>query len=96
MSSSLKGFFEKRSETLLLNYRLEREKYTRLVETFLDIYISIVIAAPMIFLLLLVMIFISGIEVQLSSSLISVIFVGGVAILNIVFLVFLQTKQPAY
>mgnify|MGYP001559664394 CR=1 FL=1 len=94
--ANLKEFFEKRSETLLMNYRLEREKYTRLVETFLDIYISIVIAAPMIFLLLLVMIFISGIEVQLSSGLISVIFVGGVALLNIVFLVFLQTKQPAY
>ncbi len=94
--ADLKEFFEKRSETLLLNYRLEREKYTRTVETFLDIYISIVVAAPMIFMLLLVMILISGVDIQLTSFQISLIFVFGVALLNVVFLIFLQTKQPAY
>ncbi len=94
--ADLKEFFEKRSETLLLNYRIEREKYTRTVETFLDIYISIVVAAPMIFMLLLVMILISGVDIQLTSFQISLIFVFGVALLNVVFLIFLQTKQPAY
>ncbi|MFH1425724.1 MAG: type II secretion system F family protein [archaeon] len=94
--ASLSGFFEKRSESLLLSYRLEREKYTRLVETFLDIYISVVIAAPMIFLLLMVMMTVSGIGVGFSSAQLSLISVFGIALLNVVFLVFLQMKQPSY
>jgi len=94
--ANLSEFFEKRAETLLLSYRLEREKYTKLVETFLDIYISIVIAAPMIFLLLLIMMTVSGINIGLTPFQISVIAVLMIAILNIVFLVFLHAKQPSY
>ncbi|MBI5803614.1 type II secretion system F family protein [Candidatus Pacearchaeota archaeon] len=94
--ASLQEFLEKRSETLLLNYRLEREQYTKLVETFLDIYISVVIAAPMIFLLLIIMISISGIQIGFSSGQISLISVLGIAVLNILFITFLQIKQPIY
>ncbi|MBU0760640.1 MAG: type II secretion system F family protein [Nanoarchaeota archaeon] len=94
--ADLSEFFEKRAETLLLGYRIEREKYTQLVETFLDIYISVVIAAPMIFLLLLVMMAVSGMGVALSSFQISVLAVLIIAVLNIVFLLFLQMKQPSY
>lgn len=94
--ADLSEFFEKRAETLMLNYRLERERYTKVIETFLDIYISIVIAAPMIFLLLLVMMLISGIEIGLTSLEITFISVAGVALLNVFFLVFLQLRQPTY
>lgn len=94
--AQLRQFFEKRAESLLLGYRLEREKYTRLVETFLDIYISIVIAAPMIFLLLLVMMAISGIGVSLTPVQISLLAVFTISILNLAFLVFLHVKQPSY
>src|SRR3989344_4615774 len=65
---SLPNFFDKRSESLLLNYRLEREKYTKSAETFMDIYISVVIAAPTVLLLLLIMISISGIQIGFSTS----------------------------
>ena len=94
--ANLSDFFEKRSEGLLLTYRLEREKYTKVVETFLDIYISIVIAAPMIFLLLLVMISISGIQVGLSSSQLGIVSVLGIGVLNLFFIMFLQLRQPGY
>ncbi|MBU0907815.1 MAG: type II secretion system F family protein [Nanoarchaeota archaeon] len=94
--TNLSEFFEKRSETLLLSYRLDRQKYTRLVETFLDIYISIVIAAPMVFLLLIIMMAISGLNVGLGPSQISILSVAAIAVLNVVFLMFLQMKQPAY
>src|SRR3989338_823094 len=90
----LKEFFKKRSEGLLLGYRLEREKYSKLSETFLDIYISVVIAAPMIFLLLLVMMTISGIQVGFTSVQLSIVGVLGIGILNFFFIVFLQLKQP--
>ena len=88
------GFFEKRAESLLFDYKIEREKRTKSAETFMDIYISIVIAAPMIFMLLLMMMKISGLGIALSSNMISLIMVVGVAIINVGFLVFLQLKQP--
>jgi len=94
--ANISEFLEKRAESLLLNYRLEREGYTKLVETFLDIYISVVIAAPMIFLLLLIMMLISGIDIGLSSIQITLLSVAGIAVLNIFFLVLLQVKQPSY
>ncbi len=89
-------FFEKRAETLLLNYRLERERYTKVAETFMDIYISVVIASPMILMLLLVMISVSGISVPFSISELTLIIVSIVAFINIIFLGFLQVKQPGY
>jgi pilus assembly protein TadC len=94
--ANLTEFFEKRAETLLFEYRLEREKYTKLVETFLDIYISVVIAAPMILLLLLVMMAISGISSGLGPFQLSVLSVSVISILNMIFLIFLHAKQPTY
>lgn len=90
----LAAFFEKRSQTLLLDYRLQREKSTKSAETFIDIYISIVIAAPMILMLLLTMIQVSGLGVSLSPSLISLIMVLGVTLINVGFLIFLRLRQP--
>ena len=95
---NLSEFFEKRAETLLVSYRLEREKFTHIAEMFMDIYISVVIAAPMILMLLLVMIGVampnatSGFSIEMITFLI--VFV--IALINSVFLIFLQIKQPAY
>ncbi|MEK6855245.1 MAG: type II secretion system F family protein [Nanoarchaeota archaeon] len=94
--ASLPEFFEKRAETLLLNYRLDREKYTKTAETFLDIYISLVIAAPMVFLLLFIMIMLAGFNVGLSSLQLSLLVILGVALLNILFLILLHLRQPTY
>ena len=90
----LAGFFNKRSETLLLEYRLEREKYTKSAETFMDIYISVVIAAPMILMLLLMMMKISGLGVALSTSMITLMMILGVSMINVVFITFLHLSNP--
>jgi len=90
----LRKFFDKRAQTLLFDYKLERERYTKLSETFMDIYISVVIASPMILMLLLMMMKISGLGLSFSSSMISLIMVLGVVVINIAFLVFLYLKQP--
>ncbi len=89
----LPEFFEKRSQTLLFEHRLEREKRIKSSETFMDIYISVVIAAPMILMLVLMMMKISGLGVSLSTTLITIIMVVGVTIVNIIFLTFLHLKQ---
>ncbi len=89
-------FFEKRADSLLLEYRLEREKFTKTTETFMDIYISIVIAAPMILLMLLIMVGVSGIQTGFNVTQLTLAIIGVIAIINVLFLTFLHFKQPTY
>jgi len=91
----LPEFFDKRAQTLLFEYRIEREKQTKAAETFMNIYISVVIFAPMIFMILLMMMKISGLGIQLSASMITLIMVLGVSMINVAFLVYLHLKQPS-
>jgi len=90
---NLSEFFDKRASSLLFDYRLDREKETKSAETFMDIYISVVIAAPMILMLLLIMMKISGIGISLSTGMITFIISSAVAVVNIGFLTLLQMKQ---
>ncbi|MCW8966506.1 MAG: type II secretion system F family protein [Candidatus Pacearchaeota archaeon] len=92
---NLEEFFSKRAEGLLFEYRIEREKRTRSAETFMDIYISVVIAAPMILMLLLMMMKVSGLGLQLSAGMITLIMVLGITVVNAAFLTFLHLKQSA-
>lgn len=93
----LKTFFEKRAESLLLQYRIEREKFAKVAETFMDLYISVVIAAPMILLLLLIMISVSGINVGgLQPSQMTALILVVVAAVNVIFLWVITLRQPSY
>ncbi|MCX6746543.1 MAG: type II secretion system F family protein [Candidatus Pacearchaeota archaeon] len=92
---NLAEFFEKRSNSLLFEYRLDIEKQTKAAETFMDIYISVVIAAPMILMLLLMMMKISGLGMSLSTSMITILMIVGVSFINLLFLVFLHLKNPS-
>ena len=90
----LYSFFEKRSQTLLFDYHLDREKQTKTAETFMDIYISVVIAAPMILMLLFVMMKVSGLGISISTGMLTFLVAGGVTLINVFFIIFLQLKQP--
>tara|TARA_Y100000034_G_scaffold127095_1_gene179356 strand:+ start:320 stop:1648 length:1329 start_codon:yes stop_codon:yes gene_type:complete len=89
----LPKFFDERAKSLLFEYNLEKEKSTRAAETFMDIYISVVIATPMILMLLLIMMQISGLGIALSTSMITLMMILGVSIINIIFLTFLHIRQ---
>ncbi len=89
----LPAFFDKRSQTLLFENRLEQEKKTKAAETFMDMYISLVVAAPMILMILLMMMKISGLGISMSTQMITVVMVMAVAGINAVFLTFLQLKR---
>lgn len=93
---NLPDFFDKRAETLLIDYKLEKEKSTKMAESFMDIYISVVIAAPMILMLLMILMSVGIMGGGLSLTALTVIILSIVALINIVFLAFLQIKQPAY
>ncbi|MEM3092003.1 MAG: type II secretion system F family protein [Candidatus Pacearchaeota archaeon] len=91
---NIPDFFEKRAQTLLFEHRLDMERQAKTAETFMDIYISVVIAAPMILMLLLIMMRISGFGISLSPLMITLIMVLSVTMVNIMFLTFLHLKQP--
>lgn len=93
---NLSEFFEKRAETLLGGYRLERERFTQVAGTFMDIYISVVIATPMILMLLLVMLSLTGIQTGFTPLAMGFIIILLIALVNTFFLAFLQIKQPTY
>jgi len=90
-------FLDKHAETLLFDFRLEREKYTKTSETLMDIYISIVIAAPMIMLMLFVIMGSTGMYfLGLTTEVMSFLIILSIVILNIGFLLFLRMKQPVF
>jgi len=89
----LAGFFEERAETLLFNYRISQERSSRAAETFMDIYISLLIAAPMILMLLLIIMKISGLGITMSFLTLSFLISLVVTIVNVIFLVFLHLKK---
>lgn len=93
---SFSDFFNKRAETLLLDYRLERQKYTKTAETFMDIYISVVIAAPMILMLFLILLTIGNFNIGLSTGQLTLLIILVTATINIFFLIFLHLNQPTY
>jgi len=93
----LHEFLDKHAETLLFDYKLEREKYTKTSETFMDIYISIVIAAPMILLMLFVIMGSTGMYFMgLTTEIMSILIIMIIIFLNIGFLMFLKLKQPIF
>ncbi len=96
VGGDINKFFEKRAESLLLEYRLEREKSIKTAETFMDLYISVVIATPMILLMLMVIIAVSKVQTGYNPGQLNIAIIGIVAIVNILFLAFLHMKQPAY
>ena len=89
----LSGFFEERAETLLFNYRIAQERDSKTAETFMDIYISLLIAAPMILMLLLIIMKLSGLGITMSFLTISFLISLVVTIVNIIFLAFLHLKK---
>lgn len=91
----LPKFFDERAKTLLFEYNLEKEKSTKAAETFMDIYISVVIAAPMILMLLLIIMQVSGLGFSLTTTMITLVMVLGVSLINAVFLAFLHIKQSS-
>jgi flagellar protein FlaJ len=92
----LKSYFAQKSEEAMLNYKLERQKYTETISTYSDIYTGILIAAPLFFVAALSLVSLLGGKV--GGMNVSVIIVLGtyviIPFMNIAFLTFLEVTQP--
>jgi len=91
---NLTDFLNKRSETLLFEYRISKEKDTKSAETFMDLYISMVVTAPMVMTLLLVLMSVGiGPVIGMSPYMLGMVMIVIVAAINILFLIALQLKS---
>lgn len=91
---SLKDFLEKKATNLLVEYRLERQSYNALAGTFLDVYISVLIVSPLLLIIVLVIMINSGFKIPMGVSTATFLFIVIIVLLNIIFLLFLEIKQP--
>ncbi|MDP2947075.1 MAG: type II secretion system F family protein [Nanoarchaeota archaeon] len=92
---SLKAYLEEKAETFLLDYRLERQKYTELAGTFMDIYISVLITAPLVLMMMFIIMNVAGLGFEgLTIDVLMFISVGAIILVNIIFVVILNIKQP--
>jgi hypothetical protein len=93
---SLKVYLEKKAETYLMDYKLSRKQYIEIAGTFMDIYISVLIAAPLIMMLLFIIMNVADMSIAgMSLKMLLFLTVGIVAIMNIIFIFVLNMKQPA-
>lgn len=92
----LSDFLSKHADTLLFDYKLEREKYTRTVETLMNIYISVVIAAPMILMMVMILIGMTDAGGAITPGILTLLTISFVAIVNVAFMMVLNSKQPKF
>tara|TARA_Y100000310_G_scaffold225547_1_gene227554 strand:+ start:368 stop:1687 length:1320 start_codon:yes stop_codon:yes gene_type:complete len=91
----LKSYLEKKAENYLLDYKLERRRYSDLAGTFMDIYISILIAAPLVLMMMFIVMNVAGLGLAgLTITSLLAISIGVVILINIIFLIILNFKQP--
>lgn len=91
----LKNYLEKKAENFLLDYKLERKKYIELAGTFMDIYISILIAAPLILMMMFIVMNVAGLGIGgFGITTLMVLSVAVIIVVNILFIVVLNVKQP--
>lgn len=92
---ALKNYLEKKAENFLVDYRLERQKYSELAGTFMDVYISILIAAPLILVMMLIVMNVAGLGMGgMSITTLLMLAVFGISIVNVIFIFVLNAKQP--
>ncbi|MFH1592993.1 MAG: type II secretion system F family protein [Candidatus Woesearchaeota archaeon] len=93
---SLKSYLKSKSEEALTDYKLERQKYVESISTYSDIYTSVLIAAPLLFLITIAIINmlggkIGGFEAKDLAFFSTFIFLP---FLNMAFIIFLNMIQP--
>jgi flagellar protein FlaJ len=94
---NLSGFLKEMSNKSLFDYRIEREKHVKTLATYADIYTSVMIAAPLMMLAVLVMMNVIGGDVfgLTIPDAIGLMTYVMVPLMNIGFLAFLQMKSPS-
>ncbi|MDO8555542.1 MAG: type II secretion system F family protein [Nanoarchaeota archaeon] len=92
----IKYYLKEKADDTFNNYRLERKRYVETLSTYSDLYVGILLAAPLLFIVTLTIInllggTIGGIDINTISYLGTYL---AIPLLNIGFLIFLNIMQP--
>ena len=96
----LRDYLKTKAEDAFNTYKLEREKYVESLATYSDIYIGVLVAAPLLFIVTLAIIDLLGGKICFGSfcaEAVTLAFMGTyfvIPFLNVFFLVFLNLVQP--
>ena len=92
---SLKSYLMEESGKAMFEYAVKREKYNEVLATYADIYTALLVAAPMIFIVLLAALNIMGGSMfGLTVEELMVFGTVALAVLNMIFITFLSMTQP--
>jgi Flp pilus assembly protein TadB len=92
----LKTYLEKKAENFLLDYKLERQRYTDLSGTFMDIYISLLITAPLVLMMMFIVMNVVGMNLGgMDIGTLTFISIGAIILINIIFIAVINLKQPS-
>jgi len=93
---SLKLFLREKSKSALFDYTINRQKYNQTLAIYADIYTAILVAAPLIFVVILSILNVLGGTImgmpiiQFTRMILFIV----IPLLNILFLLFIHTTQP--
>ena len=93
---NIKTYLKSKAQDTLIRYRLERKKYVETLSTYSDIYTALLIAAPLLFVIVLVLISIvgsklGGLEISFIEKIGTFVVVPA---MNVGFIVFMNIVQP--
>ena len=88
-------YLNEKAKSILLDYKLRHERYSTIIGMYSDIYTALLIAAPLIFMLLLAVISVIGTSfIGMSAPTLANLGIVIIVALNIIFLIFLHITQP--
>ncbi len=92
----LKLYLEKKADTAMTEYKLDRRKFAEAAGTYADIYTGLLVAAPLIFgVMIAIMAPLGGKLFGLGMEAVGIAGLIIIFILNIVFLIFVNMAQPS-
>jgi flagellar protein FlaJ len=92
---NIRTYLAEESSKAMFEYTVRREKYNQLLSTYADLYTALLVAAPMIFIVVISTLSIIGGNIfGMSLEFTMILGIGLLALLNMMFLVFIQMTQP--
>ncbi|MBN2202628.1 MAG: type II secretion system F family protein [Candidatus Aenigmarchaeota archaeon] len=91
----IRSYLKDEAGKTMFDYTLKREKYNEVLSTYADLYTALLVAAPMIFIVVISTLSVIGGSVMgLSLETTMTLGLGSLIVLNMIFLAFIQLTQP--
>lgn len=92
---NIRAYLKEEADKALFEYSLKRSKYSQILAVYADLYTALLIAAPLIFVIILSVLNIVGTTVfGLPISVLINLGMLSLVVLNIIFIIFIQFTQP--